>query len=296
MRPGWVGFRALPEFHPLPPGAKPGETQWGWVMGGELMGPNVTISQERNRIKNEAVRARILSWYFGVHGGPPRCVIAVKCKGEPCDPSYLTLDHKNGRRWQHVLGNLQPACVPCNAWAQRHLRLVLENFTGAVSTHRGTVGGGGVPREPRGALAPTMHRGEGVRPASFDGAGGEPSGSVNDKHEQYLARFLKAAPEYFRIREYGGVDPQAFIRAMVGACTYTDGIGQRHEPSGRATIKGFVDERLYPDNESGLFHFERGLLFWAGPRLEPEGVGSIEPTAGLPTPASPRATQAEAEG
>ena len=96
---------------------------------------------------------------------------------------------------------------------------------------------------------------------SFDGAGLSPKSVSleNDKHENYVARFDKAAPAYFLKLEWDGgegpvVSIRTFRRAMIGALTYTDEAGRTHKPS-QVTLDRYIDADIYPDNPAGRFEY-----------------------------------------
>ena len=114
---------------------------------------------------------------------------------------------------------------------------------------------------------------------SFDGAGLSPR-SVSledDKHENYTARFDRAAPAYFGALTWdSGESPvvsiRTFRRAMIGALAYTDEAGRKHRPS-QVTIDRYIDADIFPDNPDGRFAYaqtkanEDGIR-WAAKRPE----------------------------
>lgn len=83
------------------------------------------------------------------------------------------------------------------------------------------------------------------------------------KSESYLYRFRREASAWFKANPGPQPEP-VFIRAMVGACAFTDETGARHEPSGRSTIKGYISDRIYPDNPNGVFAYQDGKLVYVG--------------------------------
>lgn len=103
--------------------------------------------------------------------------------------------------------------------------------------------------------------------------GGMASASLeNVKSEEYLRRFRVAAPAYFALLEPGAIVSElSFKRAMVGACSYVDDHGLKHEPNG-VTIGRYVSDRIYPDNPDGLFSYgetldhEEGIFFVRRPQ------------------------------
>ena len=220
-------------------------------------------SQEAERIRPDSAKAPALKLHL-YKREPKKAVIAqglfkqqkgrcnAESEGAVCE-GFLEIDHADGNPDNWDWGNLQLLCTP-------HHRAKTNRDRARRSTSL-------YVKKP------------GV---SFDGAGLSPKSvsMENDKHENYVARFEKAAPAYFTALEWDGGDSpivsiRTFRRAMIGACTYTDEAGRKHEPS-QATLDRYVDAKIYPDNPDGWFNYAQTEdlqdgIKWAAKR--PKGLG-----------------------
>ena len=273
----------LPEVHPNP--KHPGS---GWVVvngHSRYVGPDVVFSRGL-RIKGAA---RIAAGaYAAWRDGSGVCQIGEICGGVELGLTF-DLDHIDKNPLNHRGRNLRLACHNDNSRKQGFGRGP-HTQPGGSDRPKDAEGG------PGGEEESFSHRGVagGVTYGEGGFSAGSP-GSVNEMHGEYLARLYASCKEVFRGFEYGGLNIDWLSIRLIAPLTYTDDLGRTHEPSS-VSIKRLIMERDIAKNPKGVFRIESGTVWWEGERIEASGAGSVEPMQGQPTPASLRATQAEAEG